>query len=369
MSFLKKIFGSKSTPAAAIDSFDAFWNWFQQHEKTFAAVVKQRGNIEKDFFDKVSAKLAELRENIYLVTGMPDDQTVELIFTAEGMIKNIAFVEDLVNAAPPLPGWLFTALKAHAGESMGIKMQDIEFSADNMHFYASENAAYPDEIGITVVHDNFSKQHEELITNGVYIFLDNYLGELNFAEQVDLLHVTGKENATEPLIPMEKLPDYLTWRQKEFIEKYDGTWYDVAHENYTVMQAALQSGKPLLAVFNQELLNWDAKASHPWILKIEMSYKRANDSGMPDEASTQQMNDFEDHLSKKLQAEAGCLNIGRETADGLRCIYFACKDYRTPSRILPAFIKANATRQNIEFSIFKDKYWQSLEKFQKGSAS
>ena len=42
---------------------------------------------------------------------MYDDKTAELIITAESDIKTFVFVEELIDEAPVLKGWKFTALK------------------------------------------------------------------------------------------------------------------------------------------------------------------------------------------------------------------------------------------------------------------
>jgi hypothetical protein len=47
----------------------------------------------------------------FFLTGMYNDDTVELVLTADGAVKNIVFVEELVNSAPKIEGWKFTALK------------------------------------------------------------------------------------------------------------------------------------------------------------------------------------------------------------------------------------------------------------------
>ena len=95
MSFLKNIFGKKDEP---IKSYSDFWTWFQNNEKDFFAVVKNRKGIEKGFFDKLSPKLGELKDGYFYLTGMFDDNTVELVLTAEGNTRNIAFVEELPGA-------------------------------------------------------------------------------------------------------------------------------------------------------------------------------------------------------------------------------------------------------------------------------
>ena len=107
MSFFKKIFGKRDEP---IKSYNDFWAWFQKKEKGFFTVVKQSNNVEKDFFDKLSPKLEELKDGFFYLTGMYDDNTAELIITAEGTVKNIVFVEELINSAPKIEGWKFTAL-------------------------------------------------------------------------------------------------------------------------------------------------------------------------------------------------------------------------------------------------------------------
>ena len=82
------------------------------------------------------------------------------------------------------------------------------------------------------------------------------------------------------MIPIEKLKDFLLWRQKEFIEKYEGTRYNTENDSYNSLEATLNNGKPFFAIVNSALLDWDSKVSHPWILTIEIKYK-GHENGMP----------------------------------------------------------------------------------------
>jgi hypothetical protein len=110
MSFLKNIFSKKEEK---VKSYEDFWDWFAKNERTFFEVVKRKGDIEKVFFDKLSVKLDELRTGFFFLTGMDDDNTVELIITVDGTVKNIVFAEDLVNAAPKLPAGNLQHLNLH----------------------------------------------------------------------------------------------------------------------------------------------------------------------------------------------------------------------------------------------------------------
>lgn len=361
MSFLKKIFGRKEE---LIRSYSDFWNWFQKNEKTYFEVVKNQANIEKDFFDQLSPKLDEINKGFFYLTGMYDDDTVELVFTADGDIKNIVFVEELVAEAPVIKGWKFTALKSPTDiENVTIRMAEHVFDSKSLFFYSNEYPDYPDEIDITIIHNDWTEENKQQIGNGTYIFLDNYLGELDFVNHIDSFRLLGRDAAEKELVPIAKLKDFLTWRQKEFIEKYNGFRYNTENDRYSGLKAELTNGKPLIAIINSTLLSWDKKASHPWILKIEINYDGQENDGLPDNATYQFLDVIEDQVMVELPCIDGYLNIGRQSADNFREIYFACKEFRKPSKVLHALQKQYAGQMPIEYTIYKDKYWQSFERF------
>lgn len=119
----------------------------------------------------------------------------------------------------------------------------------------------------------------------------------------------------------------------------------------------------MIAVINTDLLNWDSKASHPWILHIKIQYNGEENSGMPDEKEYQTLDDIEDRIMQELKDSEGYLNVGRETADGVRDIYFACRDFRKPSKLLYQIQKEYANSLPLTYYIYKDKYWQSFDRF------
>lgn len=361
MNFFKDLFNKKGEP---ITSNQEFWKWFSSHEKEFYNCVKQQKNIEEVFFKKLSDKLNDLKEGYYFLTGMLNDTTAELIITAEGSVRNIVFVEELVEAAPAMTNWKFTALKpALEVKDVSINMSGYKFNRDNLFFIPEELPGYPDEIDIKVIHQDFNNDNAEVITNGVYIFLDNLLGELDFATTVDNLTVGDKGESKAELIPIEKLKDYLIWREKEFIEKYVSTWHNTEDDNYAILEATLPSGNPLVAIINRNLLQWDAKASHPWMLNIIVQYDGSRNQGMPDKPTYQLLNTLEDEILFSLSNEDGYLNIGRQTAEGRREIYFTCKEFRRPAKVMQSLQQKYAQQLPVSYDIFKDKYWQSLNRF------
>lgn len=361
MSLLKNIFGKKEKP---INSYDDFWTWFQTNQQNFFDIVKSGKNPEKDFFDKLSPKLGELKEGFYYLTGMFDDNTAELVLTPDGIVKNIVFVEELVKNAPTLSNWKFTALKPALDiENVRIEMAGYNFDSENLSFYSIDNNNYPDEVDIVIIHNDYKEEDKSTITNGTFIFLDNFLGELNLVTTIDNLTVISMENAEKELIPIAKLKDYLIWREKEFVEKYSGLRYDTENDMYSSLEAELNNGRPLIAIINTTILEWDRKASHPWLLKIEINYDGNDNNGMPDNETYELLNNFEDEIMNEMKDFDGYLNIGRQTADNSREIYFACKDFRKPSKVLHELTKKYSGKLDLTYDIYKDKYWQSYERF------
>jgi hypothetical protein len=361
MSFLRKIFSKRDAP---IRTHDDFWNWFQQNEHDLYKVLSRGGDVGRDFFDRVASQVEQLYSGFLLLAGMSHEQTAELVFTVDGDVKRIAFVEDLVKAAPQIPGWRITALKAPVDlENMQINMNGFMFDDQRLSFYANEQEGYPDEVDITVVHQDLNDGNREQVTHGIFIFLDNYLGELNFVEDIDRLATVGVAEAVKPLIPISKLRGFLEWRKAEFVEKYDDAYYDTGRDNFSALEARLPNGKPLIAIINTTLLAWDRKASHPWIVRVDLGYEGEEDSGMPDDEAYELLDRVEDEIMNDLEDRQGYLNIGRQTADGVREIYFACKDFRKPSKVLYHFADTYMGLLTVTYSIFKDKYWQSFERF------
>lgn len=361
MSIFKSIFGKKEH---VIESYEDFWTWFQTNQQKFYEVVKSGKNLETDFFDKLSPKLEELKEGYFFLTGMFDEHTAELVFTPDGEVKNILFVEELVRSAPVISNWKFTALKPALDiENVRIDMAGYSFDSENLSFYSIDSDKYPDEVDIVIVYNDFQEEDKSIIVNGTFIFLDNYLGELNSVTTIDNLSVIRRDQAEKDLVPIAKLKDYLIWREKEFVEKYSGTRYDTENDSYSILEAELNNGTPLIALINMSLLEWNGKASHPWLLRVEITFDGDNNNGMPDKETSELLNRFEDEILLEMKDVDGYLSIGRQTADNSREIYFACKEFRKPSKVLHEFTKKYQGKLDFTYDIYKDKYWQSYERF------
>ena len=154
------------------------------------------------------------------------------------------------------------------------------------------------------------------------------------------------------------------WRQKEFLEKYEGERHNTQNDAYATFESELKNnGRKLISTINTTLLDWDRKASHPWFMTVKINYKGDKNNGMPDEQTYKAMEAFESEIMNELKDSDGYLNIGRESGDNLREIYFACKEFRKPSKVLHQLTTKYKNELDLSYDIYKDKYWQKMESY------
>jgi len=354
MGLLNKLFGANKQPA---DAYENFWNWFQENAKSVHKVVKEKGNVEKDFFSKLSPKLDEVKEGLLFSTGMADDKTVELVITANGTVKNFVFAEELVEAAPKIEGWEFTALiPAMDIKDVSLDMSGYKFNGQNLSFHANEEADFLDEIDVTIVHAECTNGNRSAINDGIFIFLDNYLGEQGLA-LVDNIIVATPEEAEKELVPIGQLKDFVNRRQKELSDKHEGVKPPGKPESYALIETELRSGDRLIAVINTELLNWEHKTAYPWTLQIDIPFEEADNNGLAEK--------IEEEITASLNNLGTCLKIGRQTTNAGREIYFVSRDFRMPSKLAVAIQKEYADRLEIGYDLYLDKYWSHFNRFKK----
>ncbi len=358
MSLSKKPLTNSEKKTKTMSKAD-FWNWFLKNEKRFHQIIKSKQNIT-EFIHEMSGKINEFRHGFSILTGMCDVDTVELIVTVDGDIKNIIHVEELMMEAPQLTGWKFTAHKPPL-TNLSIEMEDYVFSTRNMWFIDNGSTNYPDEISISILHPDLDEKNQLIIENGIFVFLSNFLGEINFLTTIDNINFLGIEDITLDFIQIEKLPSFLIWKQKEFIEKHDGICLDTSNNKCLIVEGNLPNGLPTVATIDQDLLNWDAKSSHPWIMIVDFSF-RGMENGMPDNKTSEQLTIIYKAILGQLKDSDGYLMIVKEIGDHKRHIYFACKDFRKPTKIMNEIIE-RFYLDSIDFKIYKDKYWQSLAHF------
>lgn len=349
------------TPSAAIKNF---WLWFEAHAPAFNTILENGDNIEQSIFVPLAEHLRTLDADIFFLLGYKKDQAAELILTADGNVKNMFLIDELVALAPEVPDWKFVAHKQSMDlDHLRITIGGFDFNKDTIFFRPVVHEDFPDLIDMEVIYKKYDAEQITTINQGIFIFLDNYLGEVNFVKNIDNIRIVAAVEDEAEVVPIYKLKNYLIWREKEFIEKYNETTSAIAEESYTVLSAQLPDEQSMIAVINTKVLNWDAKASHPWIGVFAITYESSLHDGFPDEVVLQSLEQLEQDLLDNLPLERGFIHIGRQTSGGVREIFFTTKDYDMLARVFYRIKDLYTNEFEINTDIYKDKYWRTFDKY------
>ena len=353
------------TPSTAVisyvKSYSAFWTWFAAHERQFFHAVQINTRIEEDVLDKISLALDIVKEGLLCRVSITST-TVELNISANGAIETIVFAEELVQAAPHFKGWSFTALKtATPINNLSININGHLFSDANIKFYSIYNAAYPASIDLTLTYDSLSKKNKPLIETGMILFLDTYIGELRAVTDIDHVKIIASSKAKRQLIPIGDLDAFLAQRQAKRMSKYQSLGQPTCQGNYITASGFQTNKEPFVTLIDSGLMAWDAKPSHPWIAVMTVEFDGTQNAGMPDEGTWNSLCKLENDLMAKLPNSHGYLKIAARTASNTRNFYFACQDFRAPSKVLYQLQASYASVFKVTYEIYQDKYWQSMD--------
>lgn len=346
-----------------IDKIATFWNWFASQAPSYRELLKANADVEDLIFEPLGEALSHIQKDIFFLLGYKDSGEAELILTADGNIKNMYLIDALIQHAPDLPHWKFIGhKKAMELENLHISIGAMEFNKDTIFFQPIEHENYPDLIDIEIYYTQFDPEEINAVHQGIFIFLDNFIGELNFVKLIDQIIIVEEVPNIENLVPISKLKDYLNWREKEFVENYQEQ--PLPEEfHYSLMSAELQNGAILLAIINTDALQWETKAAFPWIGIITLHFELEEEGQFPNEATQEALEQIENKLCEHLNTAQEAIHIGRQTIQNKREIYFVAKDYNTLAKVFYASQQEHESFR-LESEIYKDKYWRTFDKFQ-----
>jgi len=347
-----------------INTYKDFWDWFKSNNNSLHKQVNNNftNNNGSTQNSVINSKVGELNMGLEVFAKMYDDKTAWLTFSANLDIRYMVFAEEIISSAPTIPGWKFSAHRTPFGPMnlFNLVIEGFNYNLDNMWFFPNNDSNYPDKIDITIVHEDYNEKNKSKIIDGASAFIDIYIGELNYISLIDKLTYTSKDNNQKNLLPLKKLKPYLTKKQKKLDKKYKGVRYDSTFDGFKSYDAISPNDEPMKVFFNPNVISWDQKASHPWIIEILLRFDGDKHNGLPDEKTIQLFDKIEDDITIKLNETDGYLKIGSITGLNMRAIHFVCIDFRKPSKLLHEIKNQNNSLIDIDFNVIKDKYWENL---------
>ena len=360
MTGISKYYRQEGTMQQAAASF---WQWFVDNEHRFRKLEKNDSDQALSFLEELIQQMQPFNPYLKALAGPDNNGNFELIITSDGDIALFCKVEELIKAAPAVASWVFTAHKPALGfEGISIDLYGLQFSTDTTSFYPIVQDDYPDEVNIVITHSGYNKELDDHFQAGGMIYLENGLGEVNTATKIDN-YETGPLPAADQgieVIPITKLNEYLNWREKEFVEKYESVPAE-RPDTYHLLEAEDRDGKKMLLTVNMDCRYWDKKPAYSWLLQVNINYT-GDANGFPSEEQLIALQTLEEEMFTLLPGDHAIL-AGNKTYDNCRNIYFYVSDYRTTAALLDKYIEGRETIYEIIFFIRRDKYWRVMEQY------
>lgn len=342
--------------------YDAFWSWFSGRHQYYYDMLDRLGYSNGQELSDVLNRLNPQGDYHILVTAMMnEDDTVELIFTADGDVAYFQEIEALVSAAPDLAKWTFLALKpAVALDVIRCQWENYIFDQHHLSFYLQPNLICPLNINIVVCHAAYQPAFRDQFLYEIQSFLQYALGESFFADIVDTIDVAAYAQLN--WVKIEDIKLYLEAEQEKKHQLEKPIMIPEKQYQYGGFEGETDQNQKIIYFFNTSLLQWEHNCTFPWVIIIELKYQ-ALSKGLPSEIDMCLMDEIEEILWDRLPSEKGYLHLAHETGVGSRWMYLACQDFRLPSRVIRDIKKNYSKSFQIEVFYQRDKYWTCLDHF------
>lgn len=149
---------------------DRFWTWFAGNSEQFRDAP---GN-DRRALDELGSLLSEIRDGLVVEFSLTDGRADEVVVSADGKKDLFASVIDVVQAAPPIPGWRVTAFRQPGNPNVTIEMNGIELGANDIWFSAEPSDGKTD---LLLLVRGMTEENHQMLAGAVFILLDNALGE------------------------------------------------------------------------------------------------------------------------------------------------------------------------------------------------
>ena len=199
---------------------NTFWNWFQDNNQTIKNLINETPKNQKHISFWINKNLGYYCKEIDFMIVFPKigNTKSELIITANGNPAYFNQVIQLIDSAPILKNWKFTALiqpledieKVMDGLDTPYIFKDITLKTSELKFLPINNKENIRKLDIIIFFKQFNIHcNNQTLNQVIYIILQDLLGEKSFYQNINLIHLAQMPDNEEHLIYLYDLQSYI----------------------------------------------------------------------------------------------------------------------------------------------------------------
>jgi len=160
------------------DKIETFWTWFTDNQKKFEKI----DSINRDEkLDLILANIHNITPNLSVEISDEFKGIRDLVISPEGDKEKFAIVKEIIDRAPTIKGWTFTAFRQHVDEDFTLEYKDIKFTPSKMFFLPKVDG---DSLDLIIYAKNIANRDFNTIAHYGLITMDNVLGEYDCVMKV-----------------------------------------------------------------------------------------------------------------------------------------------------------------------------------------
>jgi len=199
---------------------NTFWNWFQDNNQTIKNGINETPKNQKHISFWLSKNLGYYCKEIDFMIVYPKvcNGKTELIITANGNPEHFNQVIDLVENAPQLKNWKFTAFiqptekidELINGLDEPYIFHEITLKASELKFITLEYNENTNKLDIIIFLKNTTLHcNTKTLKQAIFIILQDLLGEKSLYRNINLIHLAQLPDYEDGLIYLFDLQLYI----------------------------------------------------------------------------------------------------------------------------------------------------------------
>ena len=138
-------------------------------------------------------------------------------------------------------------------------------------------------------------------------------------------------------------------------------------EKFSVIQATMANGKPVIGSFNFAYKNYDKKAMYPWCLKIAIGLNTDSlfENGLPKDSESKIANKLEDDLLAEVKKLSTAHYVGHLFNDTFLDVYIYLDDPEKVHKYLQTQINKEGLVRGFGYEINSDPTWTTVKEYMK----
>ena len=195
-----------------MDKIEQFWQWFIDHNEQQTAIGDLDEKSRTELENALQYQLTKYCDGLGYELGDATANGRTLTFTAEGDTDLFRYVVELVDSAPDLDWWQFTAFKQPLGTELKVRFDRYLFDTRKMYFQQLECEEEPEMLGLRIAVEG-SKPDDEDFQVGVYVTLEALIGEFDCATLIGYMETVPvpEEPFKAGFQQLDDLPKFVDW--------------------------------------------------------------------------------------------------------------------------------------------------------------